>query len=267
MTACDLFDLRHSRNFLSWRGKRHDHMVHCRLDRAMSNGAWAEMYSFSHSEYLRFEGSDHRPLLTLLDLKKKKKKGIFRYDRRLKGNEEVNTLIQEAWSFDEFESVEKKIIRCRQDIIAWTRSNQQNSQKLIDECRQKLEEAMSSSDPDPNLISTINLNLLLASKAEEDFWKQRSRQLWLALGDKNSGYFHAATRGRTTVNKFSVIEDKDGVPYFEEEEILSVITNYFQELFTSQEGGNIFSGPRGNSTLHLTSHKPSINRTAYRGGD
>ena len=86
MSECDLFDLRHSGNFLSWRGRRTDHLVLCRLDRAMSNSAWAEAYPSGRSEYLRFEGSDHRPVITHFDLKKKKKQGIFRYDRRLKEN-------------------------------------------------------------------------------------------------------------------------------------------------------------------------------------
>lgn len=33
----DLFDLKHSGNPFSWRGKRGTHLVRCRLDRAMSN--------------------------------------------------------------------------------------------------------------------------------------------------------------------------------------------------------------------------------------
>ncbi|CAL9224796.1 unnamed protein product [Arabidopsis halleri] len=173
MAECDLYDLRHSRNFLSWRDKRHDHLVHCRLDRAMSNGAWAEAYPSGRCEYLRFEGSDHRPLITHFDLSKKKKRGIFRYDRRLKENEEIKTLIKEVWDFDEHETVEEKSSRCRRMIISWTRSKHQNSQKIIADYRMKLEEAMTN---------------------------------------------------------------KDGIPAYEEENILKVISEYFQSLFTSQEG-------------------------------
>jgi len=95
MAECDLYDLRHSGNFLSWRGKRHDYVVHYRLDRAMSHGAWVE-------------GSDHRPLLTHFDLSKKKKKGVFMYDRRLKNNDEVTALIQEARKLNDSETVEEK---------------------------------------------------------------------------------------------------------------------------------------------------------------
>ncbi|KAG7533037.1 Reverse transcriptase zinc-binding domain [Arabidopsis thaliana x Arabidopsis arenosa] len=213
MAECDLYDLRHSENFFSWRGKRHDHVVHCRLDRAMSNGLWAEDYPSSRCIYLRFEGSDHRPLVTHLDLSKKKKKASS--------------------------DVEEKISRCRQAIITWTRAKHQNSQKVIEEYRQKLEEAMASSEADHNLISNINNTLLLAYKAEEEFWKQRSRQLWLALGDKNTGYFHAITRSRKVINKFAVIENNEGVPAYEEESILTVISDYFQDLFTSKAGERV----------------------------
>ncbi|CAA7062301.1 unnamed protein product [Microthlaspi erraticum] len=33
--------------------------------------------------------------------------------------------------------------------------------------------------------------------------------MWLALGDKNTSYFHAVTKGRKAINKFSVMEDED----------------------------------------------------------
>jgi len=239
MSTCDLFDLRHSGNFLSWRGTRNEHLVHCRLDRAMSNTAWAEEYPSGRSDYLRFEGSDHRPLITHFDLKKKKKKGLFRYDRRLRDNEEVRLLISEAWSFDDQESVEEKINRCRASIIRWSREAHQNSQKLIEDYKQKLDKAMSSPTNSAELISSLNNTLLLAYKAEEAFWKQRNRQLWLALGDKNTEYFHAATRGRKAINKFSVIENAESQPVYKESEILIVFTEYFHKLFTSQEGDRL----------------------------
>lgn len=95
---------------------------------------------------------------------------------------------------------------------------------------------MTSQEPNQDLILAINNKLLLAYKAEEEYWKQRSRQLWLTLGDKNFGYFHAVTRGRTVINKFSVIEREDGLPVYDEAGILKVISEYFQTLFTSQDG-------------------------------
>lgn len=46
---------------------------------------------------------------------------------------------------------------------------------------------------DENLPSSINKELQQAYKAEEEYWKQRSIQLWLSVKDKNSDDFYAIT--------------------------------------------------------------------------
>lgn len=63
--------------------------------------------------------------------------------------------------------------------------------------------------------------------------KQRSRQLWLSLGNMNTGYFHASAKGRRARNRFSVIESADGKLVYEEDEIASVVSAYFSDIFTT----------------------------------
>lgn len=229
----DLFDLKHSGNFLSWRGKRHSHTVHCRPDRAMSNSAWIDLFLSCRSQYLQFEASDHRPLLTFLDPTRKKGKRLFRYDRRLRDNPEVKKSITDIWNSFPHLPVRVKLTKCRQAISNWSREFQINSKKTIEDLRSKLEATMSAFDPRDDLIHDINLQLLKAYKAEEEFWKQRSRQLWLTLGDNNTGYFHAITNGRKAKNRLTVIEDDEGTAWFEEKEVFTVISQYYTKLFTS----------------------------------
>lgn len=233
LTECDLYDLRHSGNPLSWRGLRHTHVINCRLDRALGNSEWAEMCPNGRCQYLRFEGSDHRPLISHFALDKKKKRGIFRYDRRLKDNEEVKQLIQDTWKDDEESSVQTRIAKCRHALVTWNREKQRNSQQSIELLRDDLEKAMVSPIHNEQCIEKINSSLKAAYAEEEAFWKQRSRQLWLCLGDQNSGYFHAVTRGRRAINKFSVIEDDQGKAFFKEDQIARVISAYYLDLFSS----------------------------------
>lgn len=80
VTVNGLWDVKHFGNLFSWRGMRSQHLVHARLDRSISNNAWIEEFPAGHCEYLRFEGSDHRPLLTFIDDTRVKKKGMFRFD-------------------------------------------------------------------------------------------------------------------------------------------------------------------------------------------
>ena len=81
--------------------------------------------------------------------------------------------------------------------------------------------------------SLLNRSLLHAYKSEEDYWKQRSRQTWLALGDRNTCYFHASTKGRRARNMIKLMEDSSGTPVFEDEHLAIVITSYFSNIFTS----------------------------------
>ena len=92
LSQCDLFDVQHTGNFLSWRGKRETHVVHCRLDRSIANSEWTDLFPHSRSHYLRYEISDHRPLLTIFDPTKKKTRKMFRYDRRLRSNQQTKRL-------------------------------------------------------------------------------------------------------------------------------------------------------------------------------
>lgn len=122
LSECDLYDVRHSGNPLSWRGVRHTHVVTCRLDRAVGNSEWAELFPNGRCKYLRFEGSDHRPIITYFALEKKKP-GWFRYDRRLKENGEVKKLVEEVWNEDLAGSVQSRIAKVWQALILWNRKS------------------------------------------------------------------------------------------------------------------------------------------------
>ena len=235
MSEGDLYDLKHSGDFLSWRGVRYEHVVHCRLNRAAANSEWFEEFYSGHCEYLKYGGSDHKPIISCFDTTRKKRKGLFRFDRRLKDNPAVQELIDKHWKQAGGASVCKKIAIVQGSIVAWNKKQQQNSRAIIEQRKIELEEAMTSAQDDAPLIAIINQDLREAYKAEEDFWRQRTRVLWLSLGDRNTGYFHATTKGRKALNSITVLEDVNGEVHYKEEMITKTIVNYFTELFTSHE--------------------------------
>jgi len=196
-------------------------------------------YPSGRSEYLHFEGSDHRPLVTSFDPKTKKRKCIFRYDRRLKDNDEVKKLVLDSWNSNLSATVDHRIFACRSSIILWSKQHHLNSQVEIFTLREQLEDEISSNSSPQEEIDSINTRLLSAYQREKAFWKQRSRNLWLALGDKNSGFFHAATKNRRAINNIAVIESSAGLPVYEEDEIVSAISDYYQQIFTYVPGDRI----------------------------
>lgn len=160
LSQCDMFDIQHSGNFLSWRGQHGKHLVHCRLDRTVANSEWSDMFTHSRSHYLKLEISDHRPLLTIFDPTKKKPKRMFRYDRRLRSNKEVKDIVEAVWNASPEAQITSRISHCRKAIAEWSRSQFLNSRKNIDHLQEALDKALSPPIADDINISALNLALL-----------------------------------------------------------------------------------------------------------
>ena len=76
-------------------------------------------------------------------------------------------------------------------------------------------------------------------RKEEKMWKQRSRALWLHEGDKNTRYFHSRATHRYRRNKICELRNSEGLMCTKEEEIAQILTNFYQDLFTSANPCNM----------------------------
>lgn len=155
----------------------------------MANCTWSEMFPAAYCKYLRFEGSDHRPLITFFDRTKRERRGTFRFDRRLTTKPEIKDVVKETWTSTDEESVLSNICRTRKAIIAWTKEQNLHSKNLILATQVALDGALSAAPPDPDLIATLKATLDEAYAEEESYWRQRSRIQWLQDGDRNTGFF------------------------------------------------------------------------------
>ena len=202
----------------------------------MANSSWAENYPTARCHYLEYEGSDHKPLMTFIDPSIMKCRRMFRYDCRLNSNEEAKHVIRESWSSSQTKQISERLNSARQALAEWNRLKHHNSRELIKQKQRELEEALTSPVNDTALIQEINSKLNEAYLAEEAFWKQRSQLLWLKLGDRNLGFFHAATKNRKRANAFTVLEDEGGKVVYKNAEIAKTVVGYSPTLFTSAQG-------------------------------
>lgn len=127
----------------------------------------------------------------------------------------------------------ERISNCRKAISKWSKDQYLDRKKAIANLKMSLDSELSKPVADDPLISSLNLALLQAYKAEEEYMRQQSRQIWLSLSDRNTGYFHAAARGRSARNRLSMMEIADGSSVYEEEQIAEVIAAYFSEIFAT----------------------------------
>lgn len=120
----------------------------------------------------------------------------------MKDNPEVKELIKDTWKKAENKSVMDRIALTRPVITEWRKAKKQNSRLETEQKKAELEAALTSPLNDIVLFHKITSELADAYIAEEAYWRQRSRLMWLQLGDKNSGFFHATTKNRKRVNGF-----------------------------------------------------------------
>ena len=69
---------------------------------------------------------------------------------------------------------------------------------------------------------------------KEVYWKQRSKQFWLAAGDLNTKYFHAMASVRQKNNHIFRLKDDHGLWRDQESGLQEVILNYFRQLYSSE---------------------------------
>ena len=67
------------------------------------------------------------------------------------------------------------------------------------------------------------------SKAEESFYKQKSRATWIAEGDNNTAYFHNYVKDRINRNKIQSLMLDDGTKIFDPKQIHKETFQHFQE--------------------------------------
>lgn len=72
---------------------------------------------------------------------------------------------------------------------------------------------------------------------EEFFWRQKSRETWLEVGDSNSKFFHASTKVRRGVNRILRITREGGVIH-KSEDISNESVKYFTALLNNWKGSS-----------------------------
>lgn len=241
---CRLKEIPSSGNRLSWggvkeimdNGLKEKVWVQCRLDRAFGNAEWFRIFPQSHTVYLEKTGSDHRPIFTSLANIGQRRTGRFMFDKRWCKKPEITEVICRGWcsNFNSGQgSVSERIKSCRKELCKWKRHANVNSSVTIKRLRRELKVEKRKRCPNLVILPSLRLDLEKAYDEEEAFWKQKCKNSWLQVGDKNTKVFHGWVESRRMKMKVHSLIDTAGVEHFSEDEMAKVAVDYFQELFHS----------------------------------
>ena len=227
-------------NKMSWQGRRGKGKgavtVRCRLDRALANEEWHTLFPCSYTEYLGLVGSDHRPVVAYLEDKVIKKKGQFRFDKRWLGQEGLIESITLGWSKDgngETRDFVSKITNCRHEISKWRKANPPYGKDKIKDLQQALEEVQTDDNRSQEEILEVSRKLQDAYKDEEEYWYQKSRNMWYTSGDLITQFYHALTKQRRARNRIVGLHDETGNWITEDNGVEKVAVDYFENLFST----------------------------------
>ena len=119
----------------------------------------------------------------------------------------------------------------RHEISRWRKNNTPYGKDKISELQQALEEVQSDNNRTQEEIVEVSRKLQEAYKDEDDYWQQKSRNLWHIGGDCNTKFYHALTKQRRTRNRIVGLHDEGGNWITEDKGIEKVAVDYFDDLF------------------------------------
>ncbi|KAG5388803.1 hypothetical protein IGI04_030344 [Brassica rapa subsp. trilocularis] len=182
LCALGLHDIKTIGGRFTWIGKRSKYLIMSRMDRAVANSDWLEMYPTATVTLLPWIGSDHRPLLLSINATKWKKGHSF-YHQKMS------------------------------QVSNWKSKRNTNSRKVIEQLKVDIQKAHESPAIYYIYLQTLKAQLQLQYRMEEEYWRPKSRILWLQAGNKNMKYFHAKTKQRRSYNRILHIQDDEGKHY------------------------------------------------------
>lgn len=83
-------------------------------------------------------------------------------------------------------SVSVRIKSCRKEMSYWKKTVNVKSSEPIRKLCQTLEIEGQKQYPDLQLLAALRMELEKACQEEESFWKQKCKNTWLQVGDKNT---------------------------------------------------------------------------------
>lgn len=231
-------DLRYKGNPFSWVGKRQKEVIESCLDRVFTNSDWQASYPESESEFLPIAGSDHAPVVIHIADECCVKRGQFRYDKRHYRSEDFIESVTRGWekgNRDIHGDVHNRLRLCRKELARWKRRTRRNSADQIEILKHRLDAAQRDFSTPNATIAQLRVSLNQTYREEELFWKLKSRNQWLKLGERNTKFFHAVSKVRKSKNRFKSIIDDQGIEHFRDDAIGKVAEKYFSDLFSTTQ--------------------------------
>ncbi|KAK1307945.1 hypothetical protein QJS10_CPA09g00579 [Acorus calamus] len=211
--------------------------------------------------------SDHSPLEVSIKPDFPTGPRPFKYFQAWEHHPQFSELITKTWQHcvrgNPMFQLAMKLKHLKTVLKAWNKDIFGSVQGSLQHSRQVLEAAQTAVLQSPSnrqlLIqeAAAKEGYLSSLKREESFLRQKSRQLWLAEGDRNSKFFYSSIKARIARNTLRKVVFEDGTESSNPNIIKDYAVNYYQRLLNVHNPHPI---PSYNSTFTLTAHEGSVKK-------
>ena len=235
-------DLGFSGNKFTWaKGKWGSAAVKRRLDRGIASIAWRLAFPKASISHLGAFCSDHTPLILDTCLKETFAHRPFRFEAAWIRDPRCYSIIDNAWNEDvrgsHFTKLCKKQETTCKALRKWNKEVFGMCQTRINSLIHKISEIQRAepSDWNGNIEAKLQAELREWLLRSEVLWHQKSRELWLKEGDKNTNFFHLSTIIRRHQNNIEAIRGDDGIWITDNCPIRQHLQEKFKNLFTAED--------------------------------
>jgi len=147
--------------------------------------------------------------------------------------------VEAAWkscaNTDSDRAMINKVMQCEKDLTWWNHNVFGNVRRELNKKRKQLleEEDLAIRSGDNTRVRSLKVEINTLLDQETRMWKQRAWIQWLSKGDGNTKYFHTWASHRFRKNSLLGLYDSANVWTENIENIATIITDYYQELFTT----------------------------------
>uniref|UniRef100_A0A803PGT3 Reverse transcriptase domain-containing protein n=1 Tax=Cannabis sativa TaxID=3483 RepID=A0A803PGT3_CANSA len=246
ISYCNFKEITMNGGEFTWCNGRQDNLVFEKLDRVLANPTWFKYFCESSVTLLPWWSSDHRPMLLKFSLAMDRANRVptwrsrFHYEQAWGEEEECGRIVKSVW-FDNTNwgsphGLRGRINLCGKTLKDWNKDKKADLRARTKRLKEELNNlSKSSREADWKTRRRIEGELNVAETKDEIMWKQRSRALWLAHGDRNTKYFHHKASQRKKKNMIKGLFDDHRRWCKEDSEIEAILVQYYSDLFITSD--------------------------------
>ena len=229
----------------TWRNCQDNNPISTKIDHAFINQPWSSSFPDSFADFLDPSQSDHAPCFFRMPAMRRQIIKPFKFFHHVIDHPEYAETVTEAWNCGQITGTDQyKLVRSMKLLKRPLRrlnkrhfsgiSQRVKAQKeKVDQLQRRLLTLPDGDTAREEHLERDKLNTLL--KAEEKYYKQRSRVRWASVGDRNTPFYHSMVTHHASRNHIHFLKDANDNSIYGVEEIKAHAADYFNGILGSTD--------------------------------